>query len=198
MLAAEPADLLVEADERRAFVEVRSQSLTSRPVHWGMRSSRFRWVSSEKIWDIGASGPLWSFTPPCPRVRALATSPWGADTLAAMVDTSPPDHRRGAAADRLRALPAEHAAQTARRPRGWRWPASWPAGRSCWNSPARTPPRCRTTGVFAVGDQLAVAGHDLAESCARLTPTAGLCARRSPCAAGARRRRRGRRSPERA
>jgi hypothetical protein len=34
----------------------RSQSEISRPVQWGMRASMLRWVSSEKTWDIGASG----------------------------------------------------------------------------------------------------------------------------------------------
>src|ERR1044072_9525252 len=57
---------------------VRSQSDTSRPVQWGMRASRLRWVSSEKTWDIGASDAVRcsrSLTPPCLTVEALATVP---------------------------------------------------------------------------------------------------------------------------
>ncbi|GAA3059975.1 hypothetical protein GCM10020000_48640 [Streptomyces olivoverticillatus] len=57
VLPTQPADLLLEAGEGRTVLD-RAQPIGdfTAGAMGGIRESRFRWVSSEKTWDIGASG----------------------------------------------------------------------------------------------------------------------------------------------
>ncbi|GAA3302874.1 hypothetical protein GCM10020295_49950 [Streptomyces cinereospinus] len=56
VLVAQPADLLLEAESGAFLDGAQPVADFATGAMGGMRASRLRWVSSEKTWDIGASG----------------------------------------------------------------------------------------------------------------------------------------------